>query len=139
MVEEVISVVKLFAETIDSGQEVTIKLLEQKFPRDGKKYFYLMPIAFGWVVLSKLGAEKFPNKIQFNDCVIVPTSDEIFVSCLKAANGAMSDSYQSIDIDVFDTIVSYGAEGKMANQLFKDGESAKGAVLAIPLIDAVIL
>ena len=135
MIDEVIGAAKVFSTTIEFGKEKTIEELENAYPMNGKKLFYLLPIAFGWIVLHRLGMNEFPTSIKFRNCEISTKTDKLFVSCLKAANSAMKEEFKSISLDDFDVVLSYGAEGKIASQLFKDGQRAEGAKLASPVVD----
>jgi len=135
MDNEIIGAAKVFSATIDFGKDKTIEELEKFYPSIGKRLFYFLPIAFGWIVLHRLGMTEFPTSIEFRNCKVVANEDELFMRCLKTANIAMSENYKSICLDDFDKVLNYGAEGKIASQLFQEGKSASGAKFSPPIVD----
>ncbi|UTW46938.1 hypothetical protein [Bacterioplanoides sp. SCSIO 12839] len=139
MAEDLFFAAKIFYEAIDKDKNYTINKLNEIFPGSGKKLFYLMPIAFGWVVLSRLGADKFPEKIEFNDVSVNAREDELFVSCLRMADKEIKNNYSMMSLDVFERILNFSAEGKIASALFKDGGNARGACISAPIIDDDLL
>ena len=133
--EYVVRAIKVFARNIHKEKEELIQELAVEFGSEAKKVFYLMPIAFGWVVLGRLGATQFPVYVEALNGQLNVRDDEFFSGFARFANDQLINSFNLVDKQEFESVLYYGAEGKIALQLFKDNANAEGAVIAQPLID----
>ncbi len=133
--------VSIFANNVLLDKSLIIKALESEFKKDGKKLFYFLPITFGWIIFSRLGVTNFSKTIRTNNKnnpTINVQSDNLFVACLKFAEDEMTNCFKIISKNDFETILYFGAEGKIAKKAFSEGRSLKGAKIEEPYIDDVI-
>lgn len=135
--EMVKKAVLIFSDNINLDRLELIGVLEREFGKDGKKLYYFMPIAFGWIIFSRLGATDFSKTIR-TDGIIFPIidvkKDKIFSSLLKFAESEMTNCFQEVSKESFEKILYFGAEGKLAKKFFKEGKNLAGSRIEEPYV-----
>lgn len=79
----------------------------------------LIPMAFGWALLKKMGVEKFPSEISLSDTkeVAKVLESHIFTAALSVAFDVFQNGYNDIfSQQVVEMIISHSAEVDALNR-----------------------